>query len=68
MDEIYKSILLEDLDLSVRMESRLEFAKVKNFYDLLNTDLDKVRNMTKRGKREILEKIEEIKSKYEGHE
>lgn len=48
------------MNFSVRTFIRLKCAKINSFQELLETDLDSVRNLSKRCKKEVIDKIKEI--------
>lgn len=56
----YNLIKIDDMNFSVRTLIRLKCAKINSFQELLKTDLDSVRNLSKRCKKEVTDKIKEI--------
>ena len=48
------------MNFSVRTLICLKCAKINSFQELLETDLDSVRNLSKRCKKEVIDKIKEI--------
>lgn len=60
MDYKYNVIKIDDMNFSVRTLIRLKCAKINSFQELLKTDLDSVRNLSKRCKKEVIDKIIEI--------
>lgn len=60
MDYKYNLIKIDDMNFSVRTLIRLKCAKINSFQELLKTDLDNVRNLSKRSKKEVIDKIKEI--------
>lgn len=60
MDYKYNLIKIDDMNFSVRTLNRLKCAKINSFQELLKTDLDNVRNLSKRSKKEVIDKIKEI--------
>lgn len=60
MDYKYNLIKIDDMNFSVRTLICLKCAKINSFQELLETDLDSVRNLSKRCKKEVIDKIKEI--------
>lgn len=60
MDYKYNLIKIDDMNFSVRTLIRLKCAKINSFQELLKTDLDSVRNLSKRCKKEVTDNIKEI--------